>query len=346
MTGVQVRLEGIRAEAGGTRILDVPALELPGGETTAVLGPNGAGKSTLVRIASGLRPAETGRVLIDGQAAAPSERRALAAAVLQRPLLGRGSVRRNVELGLRFARVDRVEARSRGQRWLDLLGIAQLADRPARGLSGGEAQRVSLARALALEPRMLVLDEPFAALDLSTRAGLLGELRALLAAAATTAVLVTHDPGEAAALASHVVVLQAGVVRQAGPTAGVFARPADRETARLLGYDNVIGPAEAEQLGLSTATPVAFRAADLSISAGDGAGEARVVRSIPVAGASQVVVALGGTTVVGTSASLGGFPEGSPARVRLAAERCVPVGGADRHAGGTRRRSDAGSPRA
>jgi tungstate transport system ATP-binding protein len=323
--GVDVRLEGVRVDAGGARILDIGRLDVPAGRTTAVLGPNGAGKSTLVRVAGGLRREDAGRVLLDGRPAAPEERRAVAAAVLQRPLLGRGSARRNAELGMRFARVGREEAHRRSRVWLERLGVAHVADRAARSLSGGEAQRISLARALVLEPRLLVLDEPFAPLDAATRGTLLGELRELLADARTTTLLVTHDPGEAAALASDIAVLRGGVVRQQGPAAAVFARPADPVTARLLGYDNVAEPADAARLGVETRTRIAFRAADLVVTADPERGRARVVRSMPVAGASRVAVDLDGTSVVGTCPQLGGLAPGSRATVRLAAERCVPV---------------------
>jgi ABC-type multidrug transport system ATPase subunit len=139
MTGVHVRLEGVRVHAGGAAVLDVAQLDVPAGSTAAVLGPNGAGKSTLVRVATGLRAADAGQVLLDGQVTPPAARRAITAAVLQRPLLGRGSARRNAELGLRFTGVPRREARRRADSWLDRLGVAHLAGRPARSLSGGEA---------------------------------------------------------------------------------------------------------------------------------------------------------------------------------------------------------------
>jgi tungstate transport system ATP-binding protein len=325
MNGANLSFEHVVVDAGDARILDVSQLELPAGLTTAVLGPNGAGKSTLLRVAAGLRAITSGDVVLDGRPATRTQRRAVSAAVLQRPMLGRGSARRNAELGLRFARVPREQARRRADAWLERLGVAQLADRPARELSGGEAQRISLVRALVLEPRLLVLDEPFAPLDANTRGALLGELRELLAQAPVTTLLVTHDAAEAAALADRIAVLDAGAVRQQGSTAAVFARPSDAVTARLLGYDNVLAPGDAATLGVQTTRPIAFRAADLQIVE-SRSGNARVASSVPVAGASRVTVAAGRSTAVGTCSELGGLRTGAVAEARLAGERCVELG--------------------
>jgi ABC-type sulfate/molybdate transport systems ATPase subunit len=324
VSGARLDLEQVVVEAGGARILDVAALELPAGRTTAVLGANGAGKSTLLRVAAGLRTPTAGAVLLDGEAASPAQRRAVTAAVLQRPLLGRGSARRNAELGLRFAGVSRARARQRCGPWLERLGVGAIADQPARRLSGGEAQRISLVRALVLEPRLLVLDEPFAPLDAATRSDLIGELRELLAEADVTTLLVTHDAGEAAALAERIAVLDRGVVRQQGPADAVFAAPADAETARLLGYDNVLEPAAARRFGADAAGPVAFRAIDLELTAGPG--PARVLRSVPAGGAARVTVEIDGATAVGSCHDPAGLPLGAAAEARLATDRCVPVG--------------------
>lgn len=325
MTGAHLQLERVVVEAPGARILDVAALDIPAGRTTAVLGANGAGKSTLLRVAAGLRAASAGAVLLDGRPSSRAQRRAVTAAVLQRPLLGRGSARRNAELGLRFAGVSRAEARRRCEPWLDRLGVSHLAERLARGLSGGEAQRISLARALVLEPRLLVLDEPFAPLDAATRGDLIGDLRELLAGARMTTLLVTHDAGEAAALADRIAVLDRGVVRQQGATAELFGAPADAETARLLGYDNVLPPGAARRFGVDAAGAVAFRTLDLEVVAGGDGAPARVVRNVPAGGAARVTVELDGATAVGSCREPAGLPVGARVQVRLAAERCVPV---------------------
>jgi tungstate transport system ATP-binding protein len=243
---VLLELRGVVVRAGDRVVLDLPRLGLDEGETLAVLGPNGAGKSTLLRVAGLLLRPDTGQVLLDGQPAREETLRHATAAVFQRPLLRRGTVASNVQLGLRFRGVGRRAAQQRAAPWLDRLGIAHLRDRPGRLLSAGEAQRVSLARALATTPRVLLLDEPFAALDEPTRGQLVLDLRQLLAQHQVAALLVTHDRREAAALAHRTAVLDQGRLLAAGPTEDILADPTlnplvggtsllDAELARRLG---------------------------------------------------------------------------------------------------------------
>jgi ABC-type sulfate/molybdate transport systems ATPase subunit len=256
-----LELRGVRVAAGGRDVLAIDRLGLGAAGTLAVLGANGAGKSTLLRVAGGLLAPSAGEVLLDGRAAAATDLRAACAAVLQRPLLRRAAVAANVETGLRFARVPRDESRRRAAEWMDRLGLTGLAGRPAHTLSGGEAQRVSLARALVLAPRLLLLDEPFGALDVPTRADLLAELRDVLAETHTAALLVTHDVREAAALADHIAILHSGELRQLGPTREVLESPADADCARLLvPGDNALGAHRAA----ATATPPERRSAAAS----------------------------------------------------------------------------------
>jgi ABC-type sulfate/molybdate transport systems ATPase subunit len=232
----------LRVHVGSRQLLHVPQLHVPSGSTLAVLGANGAGKSTLLRALGLLSPHRvTGEILLDGAPVTPTVARAAVAAVLQRPILRRGTVATNAASGLRFRGLSRRAAAARAAPWLIALGVAQLADRDVRTLSGGEAQRVSIARALALEPRVLLLDEPFSGLDATTRADLAADLRAALDGRPTATVLVTHDRHEAAAMADHVAVLVAGDLRRHGPTADVLDDPAYPTIARLLGYTNVVG---------------------------------------------------------------------------------------------------------
>jgi ABC-type sulfate/molybdate transport systems ATPase subunit len=234
---MSIGCRGLHVTDRGREVLAVGSLEVADGETLAVLGPNGAGKSTLLRALAHLEPrAARAEVLLDGEPVGPAQLRTAVAAVLQRPVLQRASVLDNAAAGLRLRGTPRARARRLARPWLDALGIAHLADRHARTLSGGEAQRVAVARALAVESRVLLLDEPFAGLDATTRADLIADLRTALNRSKAAVVLVTHDRDEAAALAHRTALLLRGRIRQLGSTADVLDSPADPECARLLGY--------------------------------------------------------------------------------------------------------------
>src|SRR5262249_37031296 len=208
-----------------------------------VIGPNGAGKSTLLRILGLLERPDEGHVLLDGCPVdarnALAERRRMAT-VFQEPLLADATVADNAALGLRFRGVPAADRTLRVRRWLERLGVAALASRAARTLSGGEAQRVALARALALEPEGLLLDEPVSGLDAPTRAALGTDLGGVLRADRVTTVLVTHERGEAQALADRVGVLMDGRLRQLDETARVFYAPASEDVARFVGVETLV----------------------------------------------------------------------------------------------------------
>ena len=236
-------LANVSVSYGGVEVLAVPALEVGQGEVLGVIGPNGSGKSTLLRVLGLLERPIRGEVRFRGRPV--DARRALAerrrmAMVFQLPLLADMTVARNVMLGLAFrgAGGDAIEARV--ARWLERLNIAPLRDQRARTLSGGQAQRVALARALVLEPEVLLLDEPFSGLDEPTRAALLPDVAAILRADRVTTVFVTHDRGEAQALADRVAVLMGGRILQLDETARVFHAPASEDVARFVGVETIV----------------------------------------------------------------------------------------------------------
>lgn len=242
MSGAKLSLRDIAVNKGGRRVLDVPALDVLPGELLAVVGPNGAGKSTLVQVAALLERPAQGEVLFDGERVGrnvlPYRRRM--AVVFQEPLLLDTTVENNVRSGLALRGAPRADQRQRAAQWVERLDIAHLAERSARTLSGGEAQRTSLARALALEPEVLVLDEPFAALDAPTRAALIDDLDEILGSSRITTVFVTHDRSEALRLGHRVAVLIDARVRQLGTPTEVFAAPADSQVAAFVGVETIV----------------------------------------------------------------------------------------------------------
>ena len=226
---------------GGHTVVDVPHLDMPAESVLAVIGPNGAGKSTLLLQLALLERPDAGEVLFDGASVRGRElalRRRMAV-VFQEPLLLDRGVVANVEEGLAIRGVPRSERRARATRWLERFGVGELAGRSSRTLSGGEAQRVSLARAFALEPEVLFLDEPFSALDQPSRTALIEDLGAALVSTRVTTLLVTHDHDEAGRLGDIVAVMMHGRIKQSGAPADVFSAPVDEETASFVGIETM-----------------------------------------------------------------------------------------------------------
>jgi tungstate transport system ATP-binding protein len=224
-------------------VLEIDRLSVQKGEVLAVIGPNGAGKSTLLLTLSRLiRPAR-GEITFGDQpleAQNDLQYRRRIGLVLQEPLLLNTSVFENVAAGLRFRHLPKEEITRRVDAWLARLGISHLRDRPAAKLSGGEAQRVSLARAFAIAPSLLLLDEPFSALDSPTRSRLLEDLHSLLKETGQTTIFVTHDLDEALLLGDQVAVLLAGRLRQCGRPEQVFAEPTDADVAAFVGVETIV----------------------------------------------------------------------------------------------------------
>jgi len=230
--------------------LDV-RLDVDEGETVAVLGPNGAGKTTLLRALAGLIAIE-GRVELDGEVLddskagrhVPTERRRVGLVFQDHVLFPHMSVLHNVAFGLGG------DSMRKARDWLGRAGLLEMADRMPGELSGGQAQRVALIRTLATQPRLLLLDEPLSALDVSVRAETRRELSRRLAAFEGVRILVTHDPLEAIALADRLVVMEQGKVVQQGTPADVTARPRSRFVADLAGVNLLRGRAHHDHVEL------------------------------------------------------------------------------------------------
>jgi thiamine transport system ATP-binding protein len=267
----------------GTPAVDDVSLDLPTGDVLAVLGPSGSGKSTLLRAVAGLEPLTEGSVTYDGRdlATVPTHRRGFALMFQDGQLFPHQSVAGNVGYPLRIRRVPAKQVAARVGELLELVGLPGFGERGTAGLSGGERQRVALARALAVRPRLLLLDEPLSALDRGLRERLSQDLRQVLVAAGTTALLVTHDQEEAFAVADRLALMRSGRVVQAGAVDEVWRRPVDAEAARFLGYATVLDPGFARRLLAAAGStyvpgPLALRRSALRVSA-DGGLRGRVL---------------------------------------------------------------------
>lgn len=238
-----LELEGVRLEGPARPLLDVDRLEIREAELLVVLGPTGAGKSTLLRVLNRLQKPDAGTLRWRGEAMpwpAPLPQRRRIAMAFQDPLLFSGTVADNVGYGLRIRKLPAGEIRTRTGELLDMMGLAGLAGRPADRLSGGEAQRAALARALAVRPDMLLLDEPLANLDAPIRERIALDLQRALRSLGIACVFVTHHQREAMALGDRMAVLHEGRILQTGPAEEVFRRPCSAFVAGFVRTLNVL----------------------------------------------------------------------------------------------------------
>jgi ABC-type Fe3+/spermidine/putrescine transport system ATPase subunit len=232
-------VRGLGASWGPTPVLTGIDLDVGDSEFVVLMGPNGSGKTTLLRCLVGLEPTTAGTVALRGRplAGVPTHRRGIGMLFQEPALFPHRTVWENVAYGLGVQRRPRREVDERVEAMLALLRLLPLADRAPDALSGGERQRVALARTLAPEPAVVLLDEPFASVDVEIRRGLRTEFRRALAATGTAALHVTHDREEGLLLADRVVLISGGRVRQSGRPEDVYAKPASADVARFLGYN-------------------------------------------------------------------------------------------------------------
>jgi tungstate transport system ATP-binding protein len=233
---------------GKRTVLDVPLVEVMPNKILVLIGPNGSGKTTLMLCLSLLLKPTGGKILYQGKTVPDGvsmmQMRRRFAVAFQEPLLLNTSVWDNVTLGLRMRGMKGADMTKRARYWLERLGIDSLSNQNARTLSGGEAQRASLARAFVLQPEILFLDEPFAAVDTPTRQVLFGDMLNILQDTRCTTVMVTHDRSEAQNLAHRIAILMNGRIVQSGTPKEIFASPADEVIARFVGMENVLEGAQ------------------------------------------------------------------------------------------------------
>jgi tungstate transport system ATP-binding protein len=236
--------KNIEVERGGTIILNVPSFLIQKGEILSMIGPNGAGKTTLLQTLSYLLKPFRGEIYFKGEKVKSNhsvfEYRRKLAMVFQEPLLFDTTVYDNVASGLKIRGMKRSEMSGRITEQLDRFGIGHLSDRSAKTLSGGEAQRTSLARAFALRPEILLLDEPFSSLDPPTRDSLIEDLEHILRQTRTTAIFATHDRLEALRLSNRIAVMNDGRIQQIGSPGEVMNHPANEFVASFVGVETIL----------------------------------------------------------------------------------------------------------
>ncbi len=250
-----IKVENIVLSRGGVTVLDIGELTIAQGKILALIGPNGAGKSTLLLTLAGLLKPGHGRIYyqgwpVDSSASRASLRRSVSV-VFQEPLLLNTSVYNNVALGLKFRHLNHAQIQKSVGDALNYFGMSALANRSAKTLSGGEAKRVSLARAFAIKPRLILLDEAFNSLDPPTRETLIDDLQHILEETKITAVMALHDREETLRLAQDVAVMAEGKIIQSGTTSQIFNQPDSEFVANFVGTETILeGTVKSSNAGL------------------------------------------------------------------------------------------------
>lgn len=232
-----LELKKVTFQTENKTILDIPKFQIQTGEFLGIMGPNGAGKSTLLKVLAFLDQQTSGEILYRGQVIpkgnAPLELRRKFSIALQQSLLLDGTVFHNIAIGLTLRKVPKAIIKVKVEQWMEVFGVSHLAKKNALYLSGGEAQRVNLARAMIVEPEILFLDEPFSALDFPTKIRLMEDFKQIIEDAKTTAVFVSHDLMEINYLTSQLAIVVNGDVKQVGSTPRVLEQP-NSSTASFL----------------------------------------------------------------------------------------------------------------
>jgi sulfate transport system ATP-binding protein len=288
-----VQLDGVTKSFGPVTALDRASLSIAPGTLTALLGPSGCGKTTLLRAIAGFEPIDAGRILLDGSdiTRVPLRKRNIGFVFQNYALFPHLTVERNIAFSLDVRRAERERSRARVRELLDLVQLPGYEKRYPHELSGGQRQRIALARALAAEPLILLLDEPFAALDANVRRDLRTWLRELHDDIHMTTLLVTHDAEEAMEIADYLVLMQAGRVEQAGAPLELYHDPVSPFALRFFGPANALADSE----GVRYVRPheICIRAQSF-----DGGSAARVARIVELGSRRRFDLAIGHDAVV------------------------------------------------
>jgi sulfate transport system ATP-binding protein len=309
---VGIEAQNLSKRYGSFQAVKDVSFEVPAGQLVALLGPSGSGKSTILRIIAGLESTDTGSVVLTSEDATrlPVQERGVGFVFQHYALFRHMTVRDNIAFGLKVRKLPRAEVRVRVDELLELVQLSGYAGRYPSQLSGGQRQRVALARALAPRPKVLLLDEPFGALDAKVRDELRAWLRKLHDEVHVTSLFVTHDQREAFEVADQIVVLNEGRVQQVGAPQDLYERPHSPFVARFLGQVNVLpletiqlpdrssGPGSLPALGLSSQSEaqIYVRPHDLDIQRernGRPCWPARVERVTPLGGVVRMELSVG-----------------------------------------------------
>ena len=252
---ILMQLDNLILERRGVKVLDIENMKITAGKILALIGPNGAGKSSLLLTLAGLLKPTGGELIFEGKPVRTNAERLRlrrsASFVFQDPMLLDNTVYENVALGLKLRGKNRKEIENKVQEVLQYFGVSNLAKRSAKNLSGGEAKRVSLARAFALDPRIILLDEPFNSLDPQAREAIIDDLQNMLEKTKITAVMALHDREETLRLAQEVAVMNGGKIIQMGTTAQIFNQPANEFIADFVGTESILeGTVKSNNAGL------------------------------------------------------------------------------------------------
>ncbi|MCU4180451.1 ABC transporter ATP-binding protein [Bosea sp. BH3] len=237
-----LRIEGLTKAYGATTAVQDVNIEVSRGEMIVLLGPSGCGKTTTLRLVAGFVEATRGRILVEGEdyAALPPYRREMGMVFQSYALFPHLTVAQNITFGLRMRKLPKAEIARRLDEVLEMVKLTPMADRYPRQLSGGQQQRVALSRALAIRPKVLLLDEPLSNLDANLRQSVAREIRQLQKAAGLTALMVTHDQDEAMTMADRLVLMSEGKVQQIGSQEELYEQPLNPFVARFIGHSNLV----------------------------------------------------------------------------------------------------------
>ena len=290
---MKIDVQGVCKRFGEFAAVDDITLEIPEGSLTALLGPSGSGKSTLLRVIAGLEQPDSGTILIDGEDVthARPQDRGIGFVFQHYAAFTHMSVRQNIAFGLQIRKRPKDEIRAKVDELLEIVGLTKWAGQRPSQLSGGQRQRMALARALAIDPRVLLLDEPFGALDAKVRAELRRWLRRLHEEQGVTTVLVTHDQEEAMEVSDRIAVMNEGQLQQVGPPTEVYDHPANQLVMGFLGPVSKLGDRLVRPHDVA-----------ISLAADDGGTEAMVSRVVHLGFEVRVELDL---------------PDGSSARAQL-----------------------------